>query len=132
MSTGHAFRMRGIPFTPIVWSVLPKNFMPTEPYSKAPARAGKLAFTWAIPELFGKVRKLSVTLVEKNGEFPNGTFTPIRSYIINMIQEKFIELLYDGSIRFEIRQSHRKDKGTGFRLNRLILNSLLSLADEVM
>lgn len=116
----------------IVWYVLPKNFMPTEPYSKAPARAGKIAFTWNIPELFGKVQKLSITLVKKNGDYPNGTFMPVRSYIINMIQERFVELLYDGSIRYEVRRTQKKDYGTGFRMSRPVLNSLLSLADEIM
>lgn len=155
----------------IDWYVVKLKY-PTEPYSKAPARSGDPIFSWKIEEIFGKIEKLSVTLVYKQGEYPTGYIVPLRSYIIDMTSEKILDLLADGSIRYEIRygptkesslyekikkdgrkdfpstdsfefwnwvenefkkQGGRlKDYGTGFRLNRKILNSLLDLKGEIV
>jgi len=157
----------------IDWYVVPEGFPPTEPYSKAPANVGTHVFSWKIEELLGKIRRLSITLVKKKGNYPSGTITPARSYVVNMFQEKFTELLYEGSIRYELRRSPEKgfsilwnkteteaskkygghpcrdswewadsefeksggkwhDHGTGFRLRRPVLNSLLALVDEIL
>jgi hypothetical protein len=100
----------------IDWYVVPNDLPPTEPYSKAPAKMGKRAFSWRVEELFGKVQKLSVTLVEKKGTYPTGIMIPLRSYIVNMLQKKFIEVLHEGSIRYEVRRAPKKNYGIGFRL----------------
>jgi len=157
----------------IDWYVVPRGFPPTEPYSRAPSISGNHVFSWKIEDLLGKVSRLSVTIVKKDGDYPRGTITPLRSYIIDMYQDKFVKLLADGSIRYELRRTPAEgkesiwmqveketqnkfpnhpssdswewadtefikrrgkwhDHGTGFRLSRSILNSLLSLAGEIL
>jgi hypothetical protein len=74
------------------------DFMPTEPYSKAPAKIGKNVFSWKIEEIFGKIEKLSVTLVYKRGNYTTGTIMPIRSYLIDMYPEKVLDLLADEAL----------------------------------
>lgn len=158
----------------IDWYVVSKDLLPTEPYSQAPAKRGKHVFSWRIEDVLGKVEKMSITLVKVEGQYPNGTITPIRSYIIEALPDKYFDLLSDGSVRYEVRRGIDGDKlkklweevkaeaitnfpdyptkesvewadkefksrggewhdhGTGFRLNRPILNSLLTLKGELL
>jgi hypothetical protein len=157
----------------IEWYLVPRDFLPTEPYSNAPKRSGTHVFSWGIETLLKKINKLSLTIVKKNGEYPEGTITPIRSYIVDMYPDKILRLLADGSIRYEVRRAPAKgmdplwkqveneakskfdnhpssnswewaderfakrggkwhDHGTGFRLGRQVLNSLLDLEGEIL
>jgi hypothetical protein len=157
----------------IEWYIVPDDFPPTEPSSRAPTRTGTCIFSWKLDELLGKVKKLSVTLASMRGTYPKGTITPVRSYIIDLQSDQFLQLFLRGDIRYELRRTpkrrckqiwiqavraarrrffnHRSrefwewadsefiakggkwhDHGTGFRLKRSVLNSLLNLEEEIL
>ncbi len=171
----------------IDWLVVSDELLPTEPYSRAPARSGELVDTWRVEDALSvKVENLSLTLLKLDGKYPNGTITPMRSFMIEALPDKYLNLLADGSIRYEVRRDvktgHRPiwdkvaedaaqkfngfpefenlvgpdrdqmlrtayqwaddefekrkgqwhDHGTGFRLERSVLNTMLSLQGEVL
>ena len=92
----------------IDWYVVPDDFPPTEPSSKSLLKF-KIIFSWRIEDIIEKIRKTSITLLEKNGKYPDGTITPIRSYLIDTYPTKILELLAEGGIRYEIRYYPKKN-----------------------
>ncbi len=93
----------------IDWYVVSDDFPPTEPSSKSILKFQNI-FSWNIEEIIAKIRKMSLTLLEKNGEYPNGTITPIRSYLIDTYSTKILQLLAEGAIRYEIRYFPKRNK----------------------
>lgn len=133
-----------------------------------------------------KVENMSLTLLKLDGKYPNATITPMRSFMIEALPDKYLNLLSDGSIRYEVRRDIDKeyrpiwervsaeaahkfkgfpefenltgtekddmlrkayqwaddefesrggqwhDHGTGFRLERSVLNTMLTLQGEVL
>ena len=92
----------------IDWYMVPDDFPPTEPSSKSLLKF-KMIFSWNIEDIIEKIKKMSVTLLEKNGVYPEGTITPIRSYLIDTYPIKMLQLLAEGAIRYEIRYYPKKN-----------------------